>query len=77
MRPKSLQALEVGLREAPAAPKGKWAKEKELAEFLGDTMVFPPRCHGKKPCAAEGSHLVARESRGKATRKTLMTQSGP
>lgn len=45
--------------------------------FLEDTRVFPPPCHGKRPIAAEGSHLVARESKCKATRKTLLTQSGP
>lgn len=64
------------LREAPTAPAGKRARE-ELAGFLGDIRVFPPPCHGKRPSAAEGSHLVARESKGKATRKTLLTQSGP
>ena len=67
----------MALREAPTAPKGKCAREKELARFLGDTRVFPPPCHGERPSAAEGSHLVATERKGKATRKTLLTQSGP
>lgn len=66
-----------GLEGAPTAPAGKCAREKELAGFLGDIRVFPPPCHGKRPSAAEGSHLVARESKGKATRKMVLTQSGP
>lgn len=46
-----LQALEVGLREAPATPKGKYAREKEPDGFLGDTRVFPP-------CAMAGGPVL-------------------
>lgn len=59
---------------ASAAPKGKCAR---VAGFLGDTGVFPPPCHSERPSAAEGSHLVARENKGKTTKKPLLTQSGP
>lgn len=60
----------MGFREAPIAPKGKYDRKKDLAGFLGDTRVFSPPCHGQGPGAAEGSHLVARESKGKATKLT-------
>jgi len=69
-----LQALKVGSREAPTAPKGKRARQKELAGFFGDTRMLPPPCRGERPSAAERSHFVARESKGKTTRKILMTQ---
>lgn len=65
-----LQAPEVGLREALTAPKGKCAREKELPWFLGDTRVFSPLCHGKRPSAAEGSRLGAKESKGRRHRDT-------